>query len=79
MTSSISKQEQSDEIHTEQCPRCRGSGHEPGFGHDIAAGAHQPCARCKGSSEVQWMICPTCEGFDPVGCIQCDGAVRIEL
>jgi DnaJ-class molecular chaperone len=70
------------ERHTEKCPRCRGDGHEPGFGHDVAPAAVSPCARCKGSGEVQWIICPVCEGgaaFSPVHCTVCEGAVRIDL
>lgn len=42
----------SAEIYTEKCPRCRGDGHEPGFGHSIAPAAVSPCKRCKGSGEV---------------------------
>jgi len=66
-------------LYTEPCPRCRGEGYEPGFGYDIPVGAHQPCKRCKGSGEVQWKVCEICEGVDPVGCQNCEGAVRIDL
>lgn len=68
-----------DGIHTESCPRCRGDGHEPGFGHDIHPAAISPCKRCNGSGVVRWKVCGVCEGMDPVGCTGCDGAVRIDL
>ena len=39
-------------VPTMVCPRCRGDGHEPGFGRDVAPAAVAPCAQCKGSGEV---------------------------
>jgi DnaJ-class molecular chaperone len=65
-------------IYTEPCPSCHGAKYEPGSLIDCH-GAGVPCARCNGSGEVNWRICSTCEGFDPVGCPECEGEVRIDL
>jgi hypothetical protein len=53
------------ERHKELCPACKGYCIE--------------CTRCKDTGIVEWIICPVCEGMDPVNCYQCDGEVRIDL